>query len=84
MNIPTTTGKFWMRFHLGVFFLMLVLLPPTLLWWKGSVVYIVWLSWAALAYAAVSSWQAARVEIKQEAMEERELNAIEEGCGDDR
>lgn len=59
-------GKFWRRFHIGVFVVMVILLPPTLLWWTQSVVYLVWLSWAALAYAAISSWQAARVEENQE------------------
>lgn len=59
-------GKFFRRLHLAIFIFMLILLPPTILWWKDSIIYIAIMSWVAMAYAAISSWQAARVEENQE------------------
>lgn len=59
-------GTWWKRVHITIFVIMVILLPPTLLWWSESVVYLVWLSWAALAYSAIGSWQTARVEKKED------------------
>jgi uncharacterized membrane protein YebE (DUF533 family) len=60
------SGRFFAWLHLGVLAVMLVLLPPTILWWKSSLTYISLMSWVAMAYSAISSWQAARVERNQE------------------
>jgi hypothetical protein len=59
-------GRFFQRLHLGIFFLMCLLLVPTITIWRQSQTYIVMMSWVAMAYASVSSWQASRVEANQE------------------
>lgn len=66
----TPPGKLWMRVHLGIFVIMLALLWPTLTIWVNSVPYVVLMSWVAMAYASVSSWQAARVERIEEKKDE--------------
>ena len=63
-------GRFFQRLHLMIFIVMCLLLVPTVTIWRQSQVYIVMMSWVAMAYASVSSWQASRVESNQE--EEKE------------
>lgn len=59
-------GRLFVKIHLGIFIVMLLILPPTLIWWKDKLTYISLMSWVAMAYAAIGSWQAARVEENQE------------------
>lgn len=65
-----TPGQRWKRIHLAVFTVMVALLPPTVTVWRNSTVYIVLMSWVAMAYAAISSWQASRVERMEEKRDE--------------
>jgi hypothetical protein len=60
------SAVFWKRLHLTLFFVWVILLAPTLLWWKESIPYIVAMSWYAIAIGHISSWQAARAERKEE------------------
>lgn len=57
------------RFHATVFGVMLVILPPTLTWWKDSLVYIAFMSWTAMAYAALIAWQQSLGEQRQDPAE---------------
>ncbi|MFG2359383.1 hypothetical protein [Streptomyces sp. NPDC048521] len=62
------SALFWKRLHMVLFFAWVALLPPTLLWWRNSIAYVVLMSWYAIAIGHVSSWQASRAE--EEATEE--------------
>jgi hypothetical protein len=50
------------RFHLLATAAWLVLLAPTLLWWRESVAWIVLMSWYANFIGHISAYQAARAE----------------------
>lgn len=55
------------RLHLIATLVFLLLIPPSIFLWKNSVPYLVGISvWANFA-GHLSAWQAARVEIRQEA-----------------
>ncbi|MFD7995510.1 hypothetical protein [Streptomyces mexicanus] len=60
------SATFWKRLHLAAFGVWVVLLPPTLLWWRNSITYIVLMSWYAIAIGHISSWQASRAEQEAE------------------
>jgi hypothetical protein len=60
------SARFWKRLHLALFAVWVLLLPPTILWWKDSIPYLVGMSWYAIAIGHISSWQAARAERKEE------------------
>lgn len=66
------TAVFWKRVHLGLFFAWLLLLPPSILWWRESLPYLVGMSWYAIAIGHISSWQSARVERKEEKDEDQQ------------
>ena len=56
------TARHLRHFHAASTFLWLALLPPSVLWWKDSVPWLVALSvWANLA-GHFSAWQSARAE----------------------
>jgi hypothetical protein len=60
------SAVFWKRLHLTLLGVWIVLLPPTLLWWRNSISYLVLMSWYAIAIGHVSSWQASRAEQESE------------------
>lgn len=60
------SAVFWKRLHLVLFFAWVVLLPPSLLWWRESIAYVVLMSWYAIAIGHISSWQASRAEQEAE------------------
>lgn len=54
--------KFWRKFHLGMTVVWLLLIVPSLLWWKDSILWVILLSvWANMA-SHFSAWQGARAE----------------------
>jgi ABC-type lipoprotein release transport system permease subunit len=54
------------RFHAAMTGVWLLAIVPSVLWWRNSVAWIVFMSvWANLA-GHFASWQAARVEVNQE------------------
>lgn len=59
-------AKYTALFHFWAMVTFVILMPPSVLWWKNSVPYLVAISvWANFA-AHLSAWQAARVEVKQD------------------
>jgi hypothetical protein len=50
------------RLHSAAMLTWLLLLAPSLLWWRESLVWIVGMSWYANFVGHWSSWQAARSE----------------------
>lgn len=59
MNIPV---RYLRRFHAGMTVVWLVLLVPSLLWWKDSILWVILLSvWANMA-SHFGAWQGARAE----------------------
>lgn len=60
------TAVFWQRFHLTMLAVWVVLLPPSVLWWKNSIPYLIFMSWYAIAIGHASSWQASRAEQEAE------------------
>lgn len=70
-------GRFFQRLHLIIFIGMCLLLPPTVTIWRQSQTYIVMMSWVAMAYASVSSWQASRVESNQEEEHDKDTDRQE-------
>ena len=53
---------FWRHFHLAATFAWIALIPPSLIWWKDSVPWLVFMSAWANVGAHFGSWQAARAE----------------------
>lgn len=54
--------KVWRHVHATLTFLWLLAVIPSLIWWKDSVPWIVFMSvWANVA-SSIGSWQAARAE----------------------
>ena len=69
------------RMHFWAAVLFAVLIVPSVTWWKDSVPYLVAISvWANLA-GHLSSWQAARVEERQEATQEDQAALLDEQRG---
>jgi len=61
--------KFLKKFHGWMTILWMTLLIPSLIWWKESVPWVVTMSvWANIA-GHWSSWQASRVEVKEDKRE---------------
>lgn len=59
MNIP---ARYLRRFHAVVTLVWLTLVPPSIIWWKESITWVVMMSvWANVA-AHFSAWQATRAE----------------------
>lgn len=57
---------FLRHFHGAMTIVWLVLVIPSVLWWRESIPYLVGLSVYAVVMGHWSSWQAARVEVRQE------------------
>jgi hypothetical protein len=58
-NLPVA----WLRrMHLGAMVAWMLLLVPTLIWWRQSLVYVVFMSWYAILVGHWASWQGARSE----------------------
>ncbi|MDP9351679.1 MAG: hypothetical protein M3P51_09095 [Chloroflexota bacterium] len=59
------------RIHLVLTIVWILLLIPTLLWWRDSVTWIVAMSlWANIA-SHFAGWSAGRTEVRQERQEEQ-------------
>lgn len=54
------------QLHFALTILWLVLLVPTLVWWRESIVWLVIISWYANFVGQWSAYQAARSELRQE------------------
>jgi hypothetical protein len=53
----------WLRrFHAAMTVVWLVLVIPTILWWRDSVVWVVAMSWYAIVVSHAGAWQASRAE----------------------
>lgn len=50
------------RFHLGMIAFWVALIPPSVIWWKESVPYLVFLSVASLIIGHISAYQGAKAE----------------------
>lgn len=62
------TAKSLATFHLWATVLWAILVIPSVLWWKDSIAWVVLMSvWANLA-SHFAAWQAARGEVKVEAI----------------
>lgn len=57
------------RLHASIFWACVAVLPPTLTIWRESVVYLVFISWAAMAYGALTAWQQGRTEQRIDPLE---------------
>ncbi|WP_101791019.1 hypothetical protein [Nonomuraea indica] len=58
------TSRFWARVQLALALVWMLLIAPTLIWWRDSVLWVALMSlWANIA-AHLSAWQAARAERK--------------------
>lgn len=61
-----TATRFLKHFHLIAVIVWFCLVPPTLIWWKDSILWVALMSiWANIA-SHWSAWQAARTESKQD------------------
>jgi type VI protein secretion system component VasK len=58
--------SFLRRFHGTATVIWLFLAIPSVLWWKTSIPYLVFLSVYAAVMGHWSSWQSARVEVRQD------------------
>lgn len=60
------SSRFWQHFHLMATLTWIILMIPSLLWWKESIPWLVFMSvWANVA-GHWSSWQASRAETEQQ------------------
>jgi len=66
------------KFHLWMMVVWAVLLIPTLLWWRESVLWVAVMSWYANLVGHWGSYQAARAEQKIE----EQVEATKEACAD--
>lgn len=64
MSLPTIPPKAWARFHAGMVCFWLLMILPTVLWWKNSILWVSIMSVWALVAGHFSSWQGARAEKK--------------------
>lgn len=60
-------AQFQITFNKTMIVVWIILLPPTLLWWRESVVYLVLLSWWANFASHIAAWIAAKGEREIEA-----------------
>lgn len=59
---------FWMRAHGALTLVWLALIVPSVLWWRESVTWVVFMSlWANIA-SHLAGWVAGRTEVKQDEM----------------
>lgn len=59
MHIPV---RYLRRFHAVMTVVWLVLVVPSLIWWKDSILWVVAMSWYAIVVSHATAWQAARAE----------------------
>ena len=87
MRAPSPT--FWVRLHLTTTLLWVMLMIPSLLWWRESVPWLVIMSvWANVAGSA-ASWQSAKADCNSPTREdvarlERKLEALGHRLGSGR
>jgi hypothetical protein len=55
------------RLHLALTFAWVLLVVPTLLWWKDSILWVSLMSWYAIVVSHLSAYAAARAECAIEA-----------------
>lgn len=60
--MPNTTAASWVRFHLAMTTFWALMLIPTLIWWKDSILWVAGMSLYANVVGHFSAWQAARAE----------------------
>ena len=66
INDVEMTPLFMRRFNFWAMVVFTIMIVPSVLWWKDSVPFLVFISvWANLA-GHLSAWQASRVEERQE------------------
>ena len=58
--------KFWRRFHMAATVAWAMLLVPTLLWWRESILWVASMSLYANMVGHWSAYQAARAEKEEE------------------
>lgn len=64
-------ARFFEYLHAAAVVVWLLLAIPTMLWWRSSVTWIVWMSLYAIVASHASAWQASRTEVKQDVEEAR-------------
>ena len=59
-------ARFWRWFHLSAVVVWVLLIPPTLLWWRESILWVALMSIWANVVGHASAWQASRAEEEAE------------------
>jgi hypothetical protein len=59
-------AAFHLNFNRAMVAVWIILLPPTLIWWRESVMYLVLLSWWANFASHLAGWMAAKAEREAE------------------
>jgi hypothetical protein len=62
MRIPDPDAEFLVKFHFGMMATWALLIVPTVIWWKDSILWVALMSIWANFYTAVTAWDAARAE----------------------
>lgn len=55
-------APFHIKFNIVATIVWLVLLGPTILYWRDSIAYVVFMSWYAIFVGHISAWLAAKAE----------------------
>lgn len=66
MKVPDPSPRLLVRLHFAMMGVWGVLLVPTILLWKESLVWLVFMSWYANFVGHFSGWDAARAEVSSD------------------
>lgn len=61
-----TAAMWFKRFHAFMTVFWVAMIPPTIIWWKDSVSYLVFISLYTIIVDHVTAWQTSRLERQQE------------------
>lgn len=70
MKRPFITAKRLRVFHLAATVFWVIMIYPTIVYWKDSVPYLVFISVYAIIVSHFEAWQTSRLERKQEKQEQ--------------
>jgi hypothetical protein len=62
----TNNSLLFRRLHLALAVIWTLLLIPSVMWWHDSILWVVFMSAYAIIVSHVSSYQAARTEVKED------------------
>jgi hypothetical protein len=66
MKLPDPDPRSLIRFHFVMMIVWAALLPPTIIWWKESILWVAGMSLYANFVGHFSGWDAARAEKSQD------------------